>query len=115
MMAIDNDISAQQLLGGRNRTPVQQSGFFDPQTGAPISVTEIGNYTFVKDAQGVFRQVTVNSDDPFGEQFYEFPIADIGTLRDYGFLPKEGGGGAGGGAPAYSSTRQAQIEAQTFQ
>ena len=95
-MAIDKDISAQDLLGGRNRTPVQQSGLFDPQTGAPIPITEIGNYTFVKDAQGVFRQVTVNSDDPFGEQFYEFPIADIGTLRDYGFLPKEPtGGGAG--------------------
>jgi hypothetical protein len=97
---------------GQPDTLPPPSGYFDPATGNPIPTAEIGNYSFVKDAQGVFRSVTIVT-DPLGEQFYEFNVADPGLLRDLGFLPKEGG--TGRAPPAFSSTQAAQTQAETFQ
>jgi hypothetical protein len=96
---------------GQPDTLPPPSGFFDPQTGNPIPTSQIGNYSFVKDAQGVFRSVTIVT-DPLGEQFYEFNVADPGLLRDLGFLPKEGG--TGRAPPSFASTQAAQTQAETF-
>ena len=60
--------------------PESQSGYFDPATGNPIPTSQIGNYSFVKDAQGVFRSVTVVTDQ-LNNQFYEFNVADPGLQR----------------------------------
>jgi hypothetical protein len=77
-------------LGGPSGEP--DSGYFDPATGNPIPISQIGNFSFVKDAQGIFRQVAL---DQLGQN-YVFPVADPDLLRDLGLLPKEGGtGGAG--------------------
>ena len=90
--------------------PQTKSGYFDPATGAPIPTSQIGNYSFVKDAQGVFRSVTVVTDQ-LNNQFYEFNVADPGLLQDLGFLPKEG---VGGSAPSFASSQAAQSQAETF-
>ena len=102
------------ILGPANQrggTTEPDSGFFDPATGAPIPTSQIGNYSFVKDAQGVFRSVTVVTDQ-LGNQFYEFNVADPGLLQDLGFLPKEGG--TGRAPPSFASTQAAQTQAETF-
>lgn len=97
------------LLGPANqRGEEPQSGYFDPATGNPIPISEIGNFSFVKDAQGIFRAVTVDTND-LGEQFYEFNVADPSLLRDLGFLPKTGTGTTG--RTQFESERQLQ-EAQ---
>lgn len=91
---------------GPGPTPTEpDSGFFDPSTGAPIPTSQIGNFSFVKDAQGVFRSVTIATDS-LNNQFYEFNVADPGLLRDLGFLPK-----AGGAAPSFASS-QAGLQQQ---
>ena len=94
-------------LGGPSAEP--DSGFFDPATGDPIPTSQIGNFSFVKDAQGVFRSVTIVTDQ-VGNQFFEFNVADPGLLQDLGFLPKEGG--TGGSAPSFASTQAAQTQAE---
>jgi len=98
--------------GAVTTTRPVETGWFDPQTGDPLSPSDLTRYAIVKNAQGVMHTVNRVRDDLSGEEFFEFNIADPSLLRELGFLPQSGG--TGRAPPSFGSTQAAQTQAETF-
>ncbi|KKL89968.1 hypothetical protein LCGC14_1909410, partial [marine sediment metagenome] len=98
--------------GAVTTTRPVETGWFDPQTGDPLSPSDLTRYAIVKNAQGVMHTVNRVRDDLSGEEFFEFNIADPSLLRELGFLPQSGG--TGRAPPSFGSTQAAQTQAEEF-
>src|SRR3990170_3752058 len=104
-------------VGGGDRIGFKGAGQYATGDGKWVTVDAAGN---ILSAKSMSQDEWDNVNNPPPPGGYEPQVIDYGNglvavqTPDGRWTLREVGGG-GGGAPAYSSTRQAQMEAQTFQ